>query len=45
MFYNINIPLYSGPLGSILPLTGALKWGTVQTFKYFNGKGIVKGQI
>ena len=43
MFYNIEIPPCSGPLDSTLPLTGALKWGTVQT-STSTGKGIMKGQ-
>ena len=34
----------SGPLDSTLPLTGALKWGTVKT-STSTGKGIMKGQI
>ena len=43
MFYNIKIPPCSGPLGSTLSLTGALKWCTVQTSSS-TGKGIMKGQ-
>ena len=43
MFYNIKIPPCSGPLGSTLPLTGALKWGTVQT-STSTDTGIMKGQ-
>ena len=31
VFYNIKIPPCSCPLGSSLLLTGASKWGTVQT--------------
>ena len=31
MFYNIKMPPSSCPLGFSLLLTGALKWGTVQT--------------
>ena len=31
VLYNIKMPPCSGPLGSTLPLTGALKWGTVWT--------------
>ena len=33
----------SGPLGSTLPLTGALKWGTVWT-STSTGTGFMKGQ-
>ena len=29
VYYNMKILPYSGPLGSTLPLNGALKWGTV----------------
>ena len=31
VFYNIKMPPCSGPLGSTLQLTGALKWGKVWT--------------
>ena len=31
VFYNIKMPPCSCPLGSSLLLTGALKWGKVQT--------------
>ena len=43
IFYNIKILLCYGPLGSTLPLTGALKWGTVWT-STSTGTGITKGQ-
>ena len=43
MFYNIIMLPCSGPLGSTLPLTGALKWGTVWT-STSTGTGIMKGQ-
>ena len=43
MFYDIKMPPCSGPLGSTLILTGALKWGTVWT-STTTGTGIVKGQ-
>ena len=43
VFYNIKIEQSSGPLDSTLPLTGALKWGTVWT-STSTGKGIMKGQ-
>ena len=39
--YNIKIPPYSGPLGSTLPLTGALKWEWTFTP---TGTGIMKDQ-
>ena len=41
---QIKISPCSCPLGSTLPLTGALKWGTVWT-STLTGKGIMKGQI
>ena len=41
VLYNV-IPC-SGPLGSTLPLTGALKWGTAWTSSS-TGTGIMKGQ-
>ena len=37
------MPPGSGPLGSTLQLTGALKWGTVWTSS-LTGTGIMKGQ-
>ena len=37
------MPPCSGPLGSILILTGALKWGTVLA-STSTGTGIMKGQ-
>ena len=43
VFYNMKIWLYSGPLGSTLPLTEALKWGRVQT-STSTSTGIMKGQ-
>ena len=43
VFYNIKMLPCSGPLGYTLPLTGALKWGTVWTFTS-TGTGIMKGQ-
>ena len=42
VFYNIKLSPCSGPLGSTLPLTGALKWGTVWT-STSTGTGIRKG--
>ena len=42
VFYNIKMPPCSGPLGSTLQLTGALKWGTVWTSS-LTGTGIMKG--
>ena len=43
MFYNIKMPPWSGPLGSTLQLTGALKWGTVWASSS-TGTEIMKGQ-
>ena len=43
VFHNIKMPSCSGPLGSTLPLTGALKWGTVWT-STSTGTGFKKGQ-
>ena len=43
VFYNIKMPPCSCPLGSSLLLTGALKWGTVQT-STSTYTGIMKGQ-
>ena len=43
VFYNIKIPPCFCPLGSSLLLTGALKWGTVQT-STSTDTGIMKGQ-
>ena len=43
VFYNIKMPPCSGLLGFTLPLTGALKWGAVQTSNS-TGKGIMEGQ-
>ena len=43
VFYNIKMPSCSGPLGYTLPLTGALKWGTVWTSSS-TGTGIMKGR-
>ena len=43
VFYNIKMPPCSCPLGSSLLLTGALKWGTVQT-STSTDTGIMKGQ-
>ena len=43
VFYNIKMLPCSGPLGSTLTLTGALKWGTVWT-STSTGTGIMKGQ-
>ena len=43
VFYNKKISLYSGPLGSTLSLTKALKWGTLQT-STTTDTGIMKGQ-
>ena len=31
LFYYIKVPAHSSPYHSTLPLTGALKWGTVLT--------------
>ena len=42
VFYNIKMSPCSGPLGSTLTLTGALKWGTVWTSSS-TGTGIMKG--
>ena len=42
VFYNIRMPPCSGPLGSILQLTEALKWGTVGTSSS-TGTEIMKG--
>ena len=44
VLYNIEMPLCSGPLGSILPLTGALKWGTVW-ISIVTGVETMHGQI
>ena len=43
VFYNIKMPPCSCPLGSSLLLTGALKWGTVQT-STSTYTGIMQGQ-
>ena len=43
IFYNVKMSPCSSPLGSTLPLTGALKWGTVWTSNS-TGTGIMKGQ-
>ena len=43
VFCNIKMPPCSGPLGSTLQLTGALKWGTAWTSSS-TGTGITKGQ-
>ena len=43
VFDNIKIWIYSGPLGSSLPLHEALKWGTVQ-ISTSTSTGIMKGQ-
>ena len=43
MFYNIKMPPSSCPLGFSLLLTGALKWGTVQT-STSTYTGIMQGQ-
>ena len=43
VFKNIRIPPCSGPVGSTLPMTEALKWGTVWT-STSTGTGIMKGQ-
>ena len=43
IFYNIKMSPRSGPLGSTLPLSGALKWGTVWS-STSTGTGVVKGQ-
>ena len=43
VFYSIKMPPSSCPLGSSLLLSGALKWGTVQT-STSTGTGIMKGQ-
>ena len=43
VFYNIKMTPCSGPLGSTLQLTGALKWGTAWTSSS-TGTGIMKGQ-
>ena len=42
IFYNIEIPPCFRPLSSTLPLTGALKWGTVWSSNS-TGTGIMKG--
>ena len=42
-FYNIRMSPCYDPLDSTSPLTGALKWGTLQT-SASTGKGIMKGQ-
>ena len=39
----MKMPPCFGPLDSTLALTGASKWGTVQT-STSTGKGIMKGQ-
>ena len=41
--YNIKMSPCSGPLGSTLQWTGALKWGTVWTSSS-TGAGIMKGR-
>ena len=43
VFYSIKLPTCSGPCGSNLILTGALKWGTVWTSTSM-GTGIMSGQ-
>ena len=43
VFNDIKMPPCSGPCGSNLILTGALKWGTVWT-STSTGTGIMKGQ-
>ena len=43
VFHNIKMSPCSGPLGSTLILTGALKWGTVWTYTS-TGTGIKKDQ-
>ena len=43
VFYNVKMPQCSVPLGSTLPLAGALKWGSVWT-STSTGTGIMKGQ-
>ena len=43
VFHKIKMPPCSGTLGYTLPLTGALKWGTVWT-STSTGTGIMKGQ-
>ena len=43
MFNDIKMPPCSGPCGSNLILTGALKWGTVWS-STSTGTGIMKGQ-
>ena len=43
MFYNIEMSKWSGLLDSTLPLTGGLKWGTVQT-STSTSTGIIQGQ-
>ena len=43
VFYDIKMPPCSGPCGSNLILTGALKWGTVWT-STSTGSGVKKGQ-
>ena len=43
MLYNTKMPPNSWSLGSSLLLTGALKWGTVQT-STSTYTGIMKGQ-
>ena len=43
VFYDIKMPPCSGPCGSNLILTGALKWGTVWT-STSTGSGIMIGQ-
>ena len=42
-FYYVKVPACSCPHPSTLPLTGALKWGTVWT-STSTGTGIMKGQ-
>ena len=43
IFYNIKMSPCYCPLGSTLPFTGALKWGTLWT-STSTGKGIMIGQ-
>ena len=43
VFQNMKMPPCSGPLGSTLQLTGALKWGTLWTSSS-TGSGIMKGR-